>query len=341
MKIRTVILGMGKMGKIRYDALKKHAGFEIVALCENNLENCVDYSEKVYSDWKVCLEETKPEAIIVCTFNDVIPDIVCYGLENGMDVFSEKPPGRTLEDAIRMMEVQKKTEKVLKFGFNHRMHNSVIEAKALMESKILGDVVCIRGIYGKAGSENFSSEWRNDLKKSGGGILLDQGIHMLDLICHFTESSLTVKNARVDNLVWKELDTEDSALAVFETEKKQIISFHSSAIQWKHKFDMDIICTNGYIALNGILTATQSYGEETITYYKKDLQAKSGKVGKPKEHTMCFDSDQSWDLEIEEFYDAVKLGKGVKNGTPSDAVRVMKIISEIYSLAERKEYQVD
>jgi predicted dehydrogenase len=93
---------------------------------------------------------------------------------------------------------------------------------------------------------------------------------------------------------------------------------------------MEIICTNGYIALNGLLTATQSYGEESITYYKKDLQAKTGKIGKPREHTMCFDSDKSWDLEMDEFYEAVRNNKEVVNGKPSDAVRVMRIISEIY-----------
>ena len=147
----------------------------------------------------------------VCTFNVTIPDIVCYALEKGYAVFSEKPPGRNLKDALRMQEAYDKAKApILKFGFNHRYHNSVIEARALVDSKILGDVVCARGVYGKAGSPNFEGEWRNDTSISGGGIMLDQGIHMLDLMYYFMGEFTEIQSS-VDQLVWKDMPTEDSA----------------------------------------------------------------------------------------------------------------------------------
>lgn len=329
-KIRTAIIGMGKMGVTRYQAMKRHGGFQIVALCDTDSKNMEGYREAKYQNWKECIDACEPEAVVVCTFNRTIPEVVCYAMRGGMAVFSEKPPGRTLEDAMKMQKTQQETGAVLKFGFNHRSHNSVIEAKALIESGILGDIVCIRGVYGKAGNSHFLNDWRNDPALSGGGILLDQGIHMLDLMCYLTGSDMHVINGNVSNLVWKNMKTEDSALAILETEKGQQISIHSSAIQWRHKFDMDIICTNGYIALNGLLTSTRSYGEESITYYKKDLGMKTGRLGKPKEYTMCFDEDFSWDIEIEEFYDVVARGKELINGKPEEAVRVMRIIQEIY-----------
>ena len=124
---------------------------------------------------------------------------------------------------------------------------------------------------------------------------------------------------------------------MMETDKGQQISLHSSAIQWRHKFDMDIICTNGYIALNGLLTSTRSYGEESITYYRKDLGMKTGRLGKPKEHTMCFDEDASWDIEMGEFYDVMVNGKDLLNGRPEEAVRVMRIIQEIYEYKQGAE----
>jgi predicted dehydrogenase len=334
-KIRTVIIGMGRMGATRYQAMKRHGGFQIVAICDSNLNNMEGYKEVKYQDWKECIDACEPQAVVVCTYNMVIPDVVCYALGRGIAVFSEKPPGRTLEDALKMQEAQLQTGTILKFGFNHRVHNSIIEAKALIDSKILGDVVCIRGVYGKAGNDNFQNEWRNNRSISGGGILLDQGIHMLDLMCYLTDSDMHVVNGNVSNLVWKDMDTEDSALAMLETEKGQQISIHSSAIQWRHKFDMDIICTNGYIALNGLLTSTHSYGEERITYYKKDLGMKTGRLGKPKEYTMCFDMDSSWDIEMEEFYEVVVNGKELVNGKPEDAVRVMRIIQEIYEYKQK------
>lgn len=329
-KIRTVIIGMGRMGATRYQAMKRHGGFQVVALCDTELGHLEEYREAKYQDWKECIDTCEPQAVIVCTFNMAIPDVVCYTLQKGIAVFSEKPPGRTLEDAVRMQKTQQETGTILKFGFNHRAHNAVIEAKALIDSKLLGDVVCIRGVYGKAGNSEFPNEWRNNPDLSGGGILLDQGIHMLDLMCYLTDSDMHVVNGEVSNLVWKEMKTEDSAFAMMETDKGQQISLHSSAIQWRHKFDMDIICTNGYIALNGLLTSTRSYGEESITYYRKDLGMKTGRLGKPKEYTMCFDEDFSWDIEMGEFYDVVVNGKELVNGRPEEAVRVMRIIKEIY-----------
>lgn len=329
-RIRTAIVGMGRMGKMRYRMLNEHGGFEILGVCDENTARLDGYEVPVFSDWKECLVQCRPEAVVVCTVNAVIPDVVCYALSQGIHVFSEKPPGKNLSDAVRMKHSSEEhPDCVLKYGFNHRYHNSVIEAKALIDSGLIGDVVCARGVYGKAGSPTFASEWRNDIQKSGGGILLDQGIHMLDLLRYFLGDFSEIKSS-VDTLVWKDLATEDSAFAILKTADGKTASLHSNALQWRHKFDLDIICSQGYIALNGLITSTNSYGEEKLTYYKKDLNAESGALGKPLEHTLCFDSDQSWEYEHQEFYDAVVHGKPILQGTAQDAVRVMELVEKIY-----------
>lgn len=334
--LRTIIIGMGKMGKIRLNALLKHGGFKIVGVCDNDMGTLQSFDYPKYSDWRKGIIDANPDVVVVCTINLVIPEIVCFAIEHGCHVFSEKPPGRNLADALRMKDVHDKHPNlVLKFGFNHRYHNSIMEAKALIDSGIIGKPVFVRGVYGKAGNINFATEWRNNPSLSGGGILLDQGIHMLDLIRYFLGDIAEVYSS-IDNLVWKEIPTEDSAYIVFKTNNGEIASLHSTSIQWKHKFDMDIICDKGYIALNGILTSTQSYGEEKITYYKKDLKLSSGKLGNPIEYTMCFDTDDSWDLEMNEFYDSIAFGKPVKNGTDDDAVKVMALIEEIYRHNNRR-----
>jgi len=109
-----------------------------------------------------------------------------------------------------------------------------------------------------------------------------------------------------------------------------VATLHSSAIQWKHVFILDLICTDGSIMLKGLRTSTNSYGDEIMTYYKKDFEGKRGKVGRPLEHTLCFDEDRSWLFEHQEFYDAVVHGKPIVNGTSDDAVQVMNIIKKIY-----------
>ncbi len=328
-QFNTVIIGMGRMGRTRYQEMTRHGGFNITGVCDNNLECIQDYSGNKYSDWKECIDNEQPEVVVVCTVNAVIPDIVCYALDKGCHVFSEKPPGRNLKDTLRMKEKYDKTNGlVLKFGFNHRYHNSIIEAKSLIDSGFLGDVVAARGVYGKA-ANLMRDEWRNNIDIAGGGILLDQGIHMLDLLRYFVGDFSEISGF-TDNLVWKESAGEDTAFATMRTQDGKVATLHSSAIQWKHKFDLDIMLTDGYIALNGLLTSTKSYGEESITDYKKDLEIKSGKIGNPKEYTMCFDEDSSWELEIKEFYNALT-GRGiVENGTIEDATQVMSLIDKVY-----------
>lgn len=329
-KFKTVIIGMGRMGKTRLQAMERHGGYEIVAVCDIDEANMVDCPMLHYTEWKQCLDENPVDAVVVCTYNLAIPDIVCYALGKGYAVFSEKPPGRCLADTLRIKEAYSRSENpVLKFGFNHRYHNSVIEARALVDSGLLGEVVCARGVYGKAGSLGFANEWRNRTELSGGGIMLDQGIHMLDLMCYFLGEFTNVQSS-VDHLVWKDMPTEDSVFSVLKTSDGKVASLHSSAVQWRHKFNLDLICTNGFVSLNGLLTSTMSYGEEQISYYVKDLEARSGRLGKPVEHTMCFDRDNSWDYEMSEFYAALTGSGIVTNGTIEDAVTVMKLIGEIY-----------
>ncbi len=329
-KIRAVIIGFGRMGKTRYDAMKRHGGYEVIAICDTNDKNMEGYSEKKYTEWTKCIDESEIDSVFVCTFNVFIPDIVCYALGKGYSVFSEKPPGRNLQDTLRMKEaLDESKSKILKFGFNHRYHNSVIEAKALLDSGILGEIVCARGVYGKAGTPAFQQEWRNKKEISGGGIMLDQGIHMLDLMYYFM-GKFTDIQSEVDQLIWKDMPTEDSAFSILRTEDGKVGSLHSSAFQWRHKFSLDLMCTKGFISLNGLITSTNSYGEEKITYYRKDLEQKTGGLGKPIEHTMCFDSDESWDHEMREFYDAVVKGKMIIQGTIEHAENLMWMLEKIY-----------
>lgn len=326
---RTVIIGMGRMGHTRYENLMKHGRFLIEALCDVRCDNMKGFGVQFFEDWRACIDKVRPDVVFVCTVNAITPLVVCYALQKGCHVFAEKPPGRSLRDALSIRDCYvEHNNKILKFGFNHRYHNSVIEAKSLIDSGFLGKVIAARGIYGKA-ADYTRYEWRNDISIAGGGILLDQGIHMVDLLRYLVGEFIVV-DGFARSLFWKDIAGEDTAVATLQTEDGKVATLYSTALQWKHKFDLDIICTNGYIALNGLLTSTKSYGEEKITYYQKDLENKSGKLGNPTEYTMCFDEDFSWMHEINEFYDALEGRSCIYNGTIDDAVAVMKILNDIY-----------
>lgn len=327
--MRTAIIGMGRMGRLRMECLKDQNFLELVAVCDT--ADCEYEGVACYSDWRELMKKEKPEAVFVCTYNDVISEIVCDALGKGCHVFSEKPPGRNLEDVLTMkVAFEAAPDNVLKFGFNHRLHNSVLEARAILDSGQLGEVVCARGAYGKAGAQDFAAQWRSDMDKAGGGILLDQGIHMLDLLLYFMGDLELVKSI-VDNYVWKDVCMEDNAMAMLRGANGRSALLHSSATQWRHIFRLELLCEGGYINLEGLITSTMSYGEECVRIGYKDIDQLTGKLGMPTEQVYYFDSDQSWQLEVDEFVDAIKGIKPVVHGTIDDSVRLMRLIEDIYA----------
>ncbi len=333
-KLKSVIIGMGKMGRIRHKEMMIHGGFEVIGMCDVNESVKSEFPEMFFSsDWKEVIDHCKPEAVYVCTFNNVIPEIVCYALGQGMDVFSEKPPGRTVEDVQMMIDSEKSSGKTLKFGFNHRFHYAIMEAKAMIETGRFGKILWARGTYGKAGGNQFAGNWRSNKELSGGGILLDQGIHMLDLLRYFMGDFSEIKSF-VENAYWKETELEDNAFALMKTNEGRVAMVHSSATQWRHKFHLDLYMEDGYITIDGILSSTRSYGEECITFAKKEFEDNTSAFGKPREQKIYFDKDDSWRLEVEDFYDAVINQKPPKMGTSLDALRVMELVYGIYDAAD-------
>ena len=238
-KLKAGIIGMGKMGRIRLKETEAHEAFEIVALTDVNSDVAREFPQyKFCEDWKQVLDQDL-DVVFVCTYNQFIPEITCEALGRGLHVFSEKPPGRTVQDIEQMRTAEEKAgDRVFKFGFNHRFHYAVMEAKAMIESGKYGKILWARGTYGKAGGNSFANNWRSNPEHAGGGILLDQGIHMLDLLLYFMGGFSEAKSF-VENAYWKDVPMEDNAFALLKSDEGQVAMVHSSATQWRHKFNLD------------------------------------------------------------------------------------------------------
>ena len=212
----------------------------------------------------------------------------------------------------------------MKYGFNHRYHDSVREALGIIRSGELGEIVNLRGVYGKSKIIPFTGQWRAERKYSGGGILLDQGIHMVDLMRLFCDDFTEVKSY-ISNKYW-EHDVEDNAFALMRDRHGRIVMLHSSATQWEHCFALDITLTEGYLGLQGILTDSKSYGQETLVIGRRDESEK----GTQRDERVTFLEDNSWRDEVYEFADAILSNGIIKNGSSMDALETMKLVYRIY-----------
>lgn len=326
--LKVGIAGFGVVGRRRKDCVARHPGLRVVAVCDRTYqdEGTLPEGIRYYRDYRRLLADDL-DVLIVCLTNDVAAEVTIAGLERNLHVFCEKPPGRSVEDIVRVMACERRHPRLkLMYGFNHRYHESVQDALRILRSGELGQVINMRGMYGKAKLITFNQpDWRTKREIAGGGVLLDQGIHMVDLMRLFGGEFSQV-HSFISNGQWH-YDVEDNAYAIMRTADGVVGMLNSSATQWRHRFHLDINLERGSLILGGILSGTKSYGAETLTVVRADPE---NDQGDPREQVTRYNRDPSWDAEISEFTDCILGDRPVQSGTSDDALRSMKLVFKIY-----------
>jgi len=324
--MKTVIIGYGYMGRIRRQVVENLPELKLCAVCDPSVSAAeISSSFSHYHDYRDAINAERPDIVIVCTPNRYSPDVCIYALENGCHVFCEKPPGRDLADIHRIIAVEKAHPglKVM-FGFNHRHHPAILEAKSIVNAGRMGRIIWLRGVYGKSGGKGreFERSWRNDPAISGGGILLDQGIHMLDLFRFFCGDFQEVQGM-LSTVYWN-VPVEDNAYVLLRNAQGQVAQLHSSATLWKHTFRLEIGLEAGYLMVQGLLSKTGSYGRETLIIGRKPRDDEDAAIGNPREEVVYFDKDMSWDLQLKELVDCIQNDLPVRDSSSQDALRVIE-----------------
>lgn len=336
--MKAVIIGYGYMGQIRRRVVDELPELELAGICDPLLtQEQIGIDCLHYHNYREAIKDTHPDIVFVCTPNRYSPDVCIYALELGCHVFCEKPPGRNLEDIKRIINAeQEHPDLKVMFGFNHRNHPAILEAKSLVDAGRLGKIIWLRGVYGKSGGQgrDFERSWRNDPAISGGGILLDQGIHMLDLFRFFCGDFQKV-HGLLSTGYWN-IPVEDNAFVLLWNGEGQIAQLHSSATLWKHTFRLDIGLEGGYLVTKGLLSKTGSYGRETLIIGRKPGDNEDTPVGIPREEIVYFDKDSSWELQVRELVSCIRNDLPVADSSSEDALRVMEIIDEVYCQTQVK-----
>jgi 1,5-anhydro-D-fructose reductase (1,5-anhydro-D-mannitol-forming) len=193
----------------------------------------------------------------------------------------------------------------------------------------------MRGRYGKSVDHTYFDTWRAKKELAGGGILFDQGIHMLDLFLLLAGSFDEVQ-AMVSNLYWKLDGIEDNVFANLRNRETGVVaSLHSTMTQWRHLFSLEVFMERGHIVLNGLKTQSGTYGEEELSVAKNRATAPAVAWGDEKK--TLFPVDTSWADETNQFLDAVIANRPIGTGNSQDALRVMRLIERIYE-SERHEH---
>lgn len=338
--MNCLVFGYGYMGKIRCQVLKQHPDVRRITVVDPGIDPHAAGLDGVLLPREAAIPWEEHDVVFICTPNNVTADLCIEGLRRCGRVFCEKPPGRNWEEFCRIAEVAATIpRRTLVFGFNHRLHPSIQAAQALIGDGGLGEVLYVKGTYGKSGGVNFRSSWRANPEIAGGGILLDQGIHMLDVFGVLL-GPLTVVDTVLTAAYWGG-PLEDNAFVLLRSERGIPACLHSSSTLWKHTFRLEIGCRDGYLIASGLLSKTGSYGREQLVIGKRQFEHEASAVGNPREEIIYFDRDESWEREVTEFLAAAKAGRPAAHGTLEDARRVMALIRDCYALAERRPITVE
>ncbi|MFC0408203.1 Gfo/Idh/MocA family protein [Roseomonas elaeocarpi] len=325
--MRVGIIGFGKMGQIRAAAIEAGGQAEIVTVFDTVVADDCPYP--VASSAEEIVDDPTLDAVFICTPNWLNRPLTIASLRAGKHVFCEKPPCFNGTEMREIIGVERASGRTLMYGFNHRHHGAILRMKEMVAGGEFGRVLWMRGRYGKSVDGDYLTGWRADKKLAGGGILLDQGIHMLDLLLHINGRAFDEVHALVSNLYWKTPGIEDNVFALMRDSTTGCsVSFHSTMTQWRHLFSLEVFLERGYLVLNGLKTNSGTYGEEVLTIARNRARAPAATFD--SEERIHFEVDASWQRETDAFFEAVRTGSEVQYGSSTQALQVLDLIDRIY-----------
>jgi len=338
--LRTAIIGYGVVGKRRKLFIERNKNYKLLYISDIKLKkNIKNKAITFFKNYKEILKQNV-DVVFITLPTYLAARVTLEFIKKGIHVFCEKPPAKNVTEIKKIIKTSKRFPHIkIKYGFNHRYHSSVKLAKKIIKSKKYGGILNLRCLYGKSKivasyHDRFSGtedDWRSKKKLSGGGILLDQGIHLLDLLIFFNGDFHEYKSF-ISNKFWN-YDVEDNAFALMRDKNGVIESIHSTATQWQHTFRIEIAMKNALIELKGILSGTKSYGKESLRIIERSPKSSSGYKIKNQYY---FSQDNSWKDEIDEFANIILKKLSIKTGNIYDALKVMNMVEKIYRADKKK-----
>ncbi len=321
--MKIAIIGAGLIGKKRASFLP--AGVKLDVVCNRSLEKGQQFAKefncRYEPDWEKVVTDKSIDAIFISTSHDSLTPLAVAAIKNGKHVLVEKPGARNYREFKKIASAHKKNPVVVMFGYNHRYHPSIQKAKEIIDSKKYGQVMFVRARYGHGARLGYEKEWRFDKKISGGGELIDQGPHLIDLVNYLVGSMENVYGV-TPTLYWKTRQ-EDSAFFIMSNKKNQFAHLCVTCVEWKNIFSFELMLEKAKIQIDGL---GRSYGKEKLILYKMRPE-----MGPPDVEEFNFpDEDSSWQEENKVFFERIRK-KDYSPTAIDDAYYVLKIIDKIYS----------
>ena len=315
------IIGYGLIGKKR---AKNLGNGKLIAYSDIREPDKIDKfldDAIFYKDWRELIKLTEIDIIIIATPNNLCCEIMNECIMHNKHILVEKPAAKSSAELSKLINFSKDKNLKIRVGFNHRYHPGIINAKKIIDNGKIGELMFLRARYGHGGRLGYEKEWRAKPEISGGGEIMDQGCHLIDLSRWFFQSEFSKCISSAKTYFWN-MNVEDNGFMILETLDNKTAFLHVSCTEWKNLFSMEIYGKTGKIKIDGL---GGSYGTETLTYYKMLPE-----MGIPKIQEWSYEEeDKSWETEINEFYNEILNDKDPTVNL-NDAIETLKIVEKIY-----------
>ncbi len=322
MEMRVGIVGCGLIGLKRARSL---TGSRLVAVADTNLSRAQQLAAQfpgceAGADWQHLVSRGDVDAVIVATTNNALAPATLAAIQQGKHVLVEKPAARNAAELRPVVSAARQAGVTVKVGFNHRFHPGFRKAREIYDNGGLGQLLYIRARYGHGGRLGYDREWRADPALAGGGELLDQGVHLIDLSRWFAGDFVEV-HGRIDTFFW-DMPVEDNGFLLLRTAGDQVAWLHASCTEWKNLFCFEIFGKHGKLQIDGL---GGSYGVERLSHYRMLPQ-----MGPPETTIWEYPGDdQSWRLEFAHFAECIAR-KRRPQGDLEDALAALEVVQHLY-----------
>jgi len=320
--MRVAIVGCGLIGCKRARALGDHRLIAVSDIDRSRARKLAaeHHGCEVAEDWQAAVQRDDVDIVIVATTNDSLTPVALKAIQKGKHVLVEKPAARNANEIRPLVAAARQAGVIVKVGFNHRFHAAFQKAWQLFDQGEIGPLMYIRARYGHGGRLGYEKEWRSDPLIAGGGEMLDQGVHLIDLSRWFAGDFVDVAGT-VGTFFWS-MPAEDNGFAMLKTATGQVAWLHASCTEWKNLFCFEIFGRDGKLQIDGL---GGSYGVERLTFYRM-----LPKMGPPETTSWEYPGeDTSWSAEFDHFLECIAL-KTTPNGNLDDALAALEVIRDLY-----------
>jgi predicted dehydrogenase len=319
---RVAIIGCGLIGQKRLNLLPPGS---VTVACDTQIDRAKKLAAQspgcqATESWEEAVSSSNVDVVMIATVNSALAPIARAAVKNGRHVLVEKPAAMHVGDLDKLEALAKKTGALVRVGYNHRYHPAALKAQEIFRSGALGPIMFVRGRYGQGGRIGYEKEWRADPRLSGGGELIDQGVHLIDLAGLFLGDFAKIEG-HVATYFWK-MPVDDNAFISLRNAGGSTAWLHVSCTEWKNLFSLEIYGRDAKLYWEGL---GGSYGIERLTYYKMLPQ-----MGPPE--TTIYEyprGDESWKLEMAEFFEDIRLKRTPVPGL-KEARAALAVVEHIY-----------